>query len=69
MELCSKKNFDVTDEKTVESFIEGLVHDLGGIDILSNVGTAIQSPLLEIEMVTCEEALKLTFHTSHWQSL
>ena len=57
-----KRIFDVTDEKTVESFIEGLVHDLGGIDILiSNVGTAIQSPLLEIEMSHLRRSFEVNF--------
>ncbi len=62
-----KRNFDVTDEKTVENFIEDLVHDFGGIDILvSNVGAAFQSPLIEIEMDDLRRSFEINFF-SHFR--
>ena len=62
-----KRNIDVTDEKAVEKFIEDLVHDFGGIDILvSNVGTAFQSPLIEIEMSDLRRSFETNFF-SHFR--
>ena len=58
----TKMALDVTDENQINVFVDGLIDQFGGVDILvSNAGTAPQSSLLEMDPEMLRKSFEINF--------